>query len=82
MCVRRLRASAEAVQFVCSDFKLLAAAGAVAEEAGVEIVAPVRERHQPQPLQLVLLDFGLAEELTPPVRFHFISFLHYIAKGG
>ena len=61
---------------------VLAAAGAVAEEAGVEIVAPVRERHQPQPLQLVLLDFGLAEELTPPVRFHFISFLHYIAKGG
>ena len=61
---------------------VLAAAGAVAEEAGVEIVAPVRERHQPQPLQLVLLDFGLAEELTPAVRFHFISFLHYIAKGG
>ena len=61
---------------------VLAAAGAVAEEAGVEIVAPVRERHQPQPLQLVLLDFGLAEELTPPVRVHFISFLHYIAKGG
>jgi aarF domain-containing kinase len=63
-----------------------AAAGAglaaVAEEAGVEVVAPVRERHQPQPLQLVLLDFGLAEELTLSVRFHFISFLHYIAKGG
>ncbi len=33
-------------------------------------------------LELVLLDFGLAEELTPAVRFHFISFLHMIAKGG
>lgn len=32
-------------------------------------------------LQLVLLDFGLAEELTPTVRRHFISFLHMIAKG-
>ena len=33
-------------------------------------------------LQLILLDFGLAEELTPTVRFHFISFLHMIAAGG
>ena len=35
-------------------------------------------------LQLVLLDFGLAEELTPPVRFRFLSFLHSIAgvKGA
>jgi hypothetical protein len=32
-------------------------------------------------LELVLLDFGLAEELTPAVRHHFISFLHMIAKG-
>lgn len=26
-------------------------------------------------------DFGLAEELTPPVRHHFISFLHMISRG-
>lgn len=26
-------------------------------------------------------DFGLAEELTPPVRHHFISFLHMISCG-
>ncbi len=32
-------------------------------------------------LQLILLDFGLAEELTPTVRQHFISFLHMIAAG-
>lgn len=32
-------------------------------------------------LQLVLLDFGLAEELTPPVRYRFLSFLHSIAGG-
>ncbi|GAB4817539.1 hypothetical protein N2152v2_004585 [Parachlorella kessleri] len=37
---------------------------------------PGRER-----LQIVLLDFGLAEELTPAVRTHFISFLNMIAKG-
>lgn len=29
----------------------------------------------------ILLDFGLAEELTPRVRKHFISFLHAISKG-
>ena len=29
----------------------------------------------------ILLDFGLAEELTPRVRRHFISFLHAISKG-
>ena len=29
----------------------------------------------------ILLDFGLAEELTPRVRKHFISFLHCIAAG-
>ena len=33
-------------------------------------------------LQLILLDFGLAEELTPTVRHHFISFLHMIAAGN
>ena len=33
-------------------------------------------------LQLILLDFGLAEELTPVVRRHFISLLHMIGKGG
>lgn len=31
--------------------------------------------------QLVLLDFGLAEELTPRVRHHFISFLNAICSG-
>jgi aarF domain-containing kinase len=33
-------------------------------------------------LQLVLLDFGLAEELTPRVRHHFISFLMHIGGGN
>lgn len=47
--------------------------------------------HSPQPppaqltlqgkLQIILLDFGLAEELTPAVRRHFISFLNMISKG-
>lgn len=32
-------------------------------------------------VQLILLDFGLAEELSPLVRHHFISFLNMIAKG-
>ncbi len=31
--------------------------------------------------QLVLIDYGLAEELTPDVRTHFISFLNCIASG-
>jgi aarF domain-containing kinase len=31
--------------------------------------------------QLVLLDFGLAEELTPEVRGHFISFLNAVSAG-
>ncbi len=34
-----------------------------------------------QNLVQILLDFGLAEELTPRVRKHFISFLHAISKG-
>lgn len=32
-------------------------------------------------LQLVVLDFGLAEELAPLVRFHFISFILMIGAG-
>ncbi|KAL4443762.1 hypothetical protein ABPG75_011499 [Micractinium tetrahymenae] len=32
-------------------------------------------------LELVLLDFGLAQELTPAVRHHFVSFLHMISRG-
>ena len=32
-------------------------------------------------LRQVLLDFGLAEELTPRVRKHFLSFLHAIGAG-
>lgn len=31
--------------------------------------------------QIILLDFGLAEELTPRVRRHFVSFLNCIASG-
>jgi aarF domain-containing kinase len=31
--------------------------------------------------QLVLLDFGLAEQLTDEVRYHFISFLNAISAG-
>lgn len=38
------------------------------------------EEHIYQP-QLVLLDYGLAEELTPKVRYHFISFLNCLAPG-
>ena len=34
-----------------------------------------------RPAMQILLDFGLAEELTPRVRKHFISFLHCIARG-
>ena len=37
--------------------------------------------HTPSQLQIILLDFGLAEELTPRVRRHFISFLNMSAKG-
>lgn len=33
------------------------------------------------PVQLILLDFGLAEELTPRVRRHFIGFLNAISAG-
>lgn len=36
----------------------------------------------PESAQLVLLDFGLAEELTPLVRFHFTAFLHAISAGN
>lgn len=35
----------------------------------------------PQSAQLVLLDFGLAEQLTDTVRHHFISFLNAISAG-
>jgi aarF domain-containing kinase len=38
-------------------------------------------REDPSRVELVLLDFGLAEELTPAVRRHFISFLHMISRG-
>lgn len=36
---------------------------------------------EPQSAQLVLLDFGLAEQLTDTVRHHFISFLNAISAG-
>lgn len=32
-------------------------------------------------MRMTLLDFGLAEELNPAVRFRFISFLHTISAG-
>lgn len=32
-------------------------------------------------IQLILLDFGLAEELTPRIRRHFIGFLNAISAG-
>jgi aarF domain-containing kinase len=35
----------------------------------------------PSSAQLVLLDFGLAEQLTPTVRHHFVSFLNAISAG-
>lgn len=35
----------------------------------------------PEAAQLVLLDFGLAEQLTATVRHHFISFLNAISAG-
>ncbi|KAL2612019.1 hypothetical protein R1flu_023711 [Riccia fluitans] len=35
-----------------------------------------------QKLQLVLLDFGLAEELSPLVRYHFLSFIMMIGAGN
>lgn len=35
-----------------------------------------------RPAAQVLLDFGLAEELTPRVRKHFLSFLHAIGAGN
>ncbi|EFJ43831.1 hypothetical protein VOLCADRAFT_106661 [Volvox carteri f. nagariensis] len=47
---------------------------AAASAAAAAAVAAAR-------VQLVLLDFGLAEELTPVVRHHFISFLHHMLRG-
>ncbi|KIZ02761.1 hypothetical protein MNEG_5201 [Monoraphidium neglectum] len=41
-----------------------------------EGAAAARER-----ARLVLLDFGLAEELTPEVRYRFLSFLNQIVAG-
>jgi len=35
-----------------------------------------------QRAQLILLDFGLAQRLTPDVRYRFISFLNRIVSGG
>ena len=32
-------------------------------------------------MQLVILDFGLAEQLDPTVRFHFLSFMQMVGKG-
>ena len=32
-------------------------------------------------MQLVILDFGLAEELDPTVRFHFLSFMQMVGRG-
>ena len=51
--------------------------GAVAAAAATTACAPAR-RTRPR---LVLLDFGLAEELPPAVRSRFVSFLNQIAAG-
>lgn len=51
-------------------------AGAVVPAAAAAAAAGPRER-----ARLVLLDFGLAEELTPEVRRRFVSFLNQIAAG-
>ena len=51
------------------------------EVAPQQGVPGAREGTEEQ-LQLVLLDFGLAEELPPAVRHHFISLLNMIAKGA
>ncbi|CAK0783811.1 hypothetical protein CVIRNUC_007011 [Coccomyxa viridis] len=45
------------------------------------LLRPIAKGQARAQLQLILLDFGLAEELTPRVRKHFISFLHCIARG-
>ncbi|KAK9908907.1 hypothetical protein WJX75_004527 [Coccomyxa subellipsoidea] len=59
-----------------------AAADAAAAAALDDILMkPIRRGQAKAQLQLILLDFGLAEELTPRVRKHFISFLHAISKG-
>jgi predicted unusual protein kinase regulating ubiquinone biosynthesis (AarF/ABC1/UbiB family) len=39
-------------------------------------------RESSERLQLVLLDFGLAEELPPQVRYHFISFIINIGAAN
>lgn len=43
--------------------------------------APGGDPDDPEAVELVLLDYGLAEELTPEVRRNFIGFLMAIASG-
>jgi hypothetical protein len=69
----------------CSDshrstFRWLFAHPASCSAVQRHVVTQWQSRMQ-VPLQMTLLDFGLAEELTPAVRHHFISFLHAIAAG-
>ena len=45
------------------------------------LVREVEQEDGERGLQIVLLDFGLAEELRPNIRKHFISFLNLISKG-
>ena len=45
------------------------------------LVREVDQDNGEKGLQIVLLDFGLAEELRPKIRKHFISFLNLISKG-
>ena len=63
--------------------RLVDSSGHVVSPLQVEGRGPLHERKPEPPLrtQLVLLDFGLAEELTPDVRHHFISFLNAICSG-
>lgn len=55
------------------------------DDGGLEANGGLRDGGRPgqrrDPVELVLLDFGLAQECSPRVRHHFISFLHMIARG-
>jgi predicted unusual protein kinase regulating ubiquinone biosynthesis (AarF/ABC1/UbiB family) len=62
---------------------MLLAEGEAPSSSGGPSVAPPRQPLNKDDLraQIVLLDFGLAEELTPDVRTRFISFLNCIPAG-
>jgi predicted unusual protein kinase regulating ubiquinone biosynthesis (AarF/ABC1/UbiB family) len=80
--VRMLDAATGCVVDVAPPAAARGQAPAAAEETSGALpppaTAPSRRLLRPQ---LVLLDYGLAEELPPSVRYHFISFLGAIAAG-